>query len=426
MDRISAQPEIFRGSLTDDAEGWIKFMDIWLETRYTNFNDKRKMCSAATFLRDAALLWFHSLGITEGEGTGGTSAQRERGPPSYAQSSEIIEKDIIKTYSQFREAFKIRFKRQPEEEREAVARLWEIRQAPGQTTEDYVNKIREIGEKIHATTKEQFGAAITGLRDDIRGRTLVQGHPKDLDQLIRWGTNAEHYKIISAGSDMTRMASNLADIDKTLANLIANQTANHIAVRYSDTYETPEPLQQRSATTSSPRTSSQQDIDWRNRSSEFSSSPIQIPTRTFNNGRRGYSDRDYEDHDYRYNQLDRDHGDHDYRHSWHGYEDHDYRTRGYAAGAASVGYEQPHDQYNPGGYNGDDEGNYDYDGDYEGDEGGYGYNEDYGDEHFQSGRSSSVPYEYTNTYGDTDFREQNYWNSAYDSSRSHGGFGGSY
>ena len=130
MDRISAQPEIFRGSLTDDAEGWIKFMDIWLETRYTNFNDKRKMCSAATFLRDAALLWFHSLGITEGEGTGGTSAQRERGPPSYAQSSEIIEKDMIKTYSQFREAFKIRFKRQPEEEREAVSRLWEIRQAP--------------------------------------------------------------------------------------------------------------------------------------------------------------------------------------------------------------------------------------------------------------------------------------------------------
>src|SRR5437870_11265452 len=118
MDRISAQPEIFRESLTDDAEVWIKFMDIWLETRHINFNDKRRMCSAATFLRDAALLWFHSLGITERAGT-----PQEGQASIHIDGNDISVKEIIRTYSQFREAFKIRFKRQPEAEREAVARL---------------------------------------------------------------------------------------------------------------------------------------------------------------------------------------------------------------------------------------------------------------------------------------------------------------
>src|SRR5207245_2194056 len=63
MDSMGAQPEIFRGCLADDAESWLKFMDIWLETRRANLNDRNRMCYAATFFREAALTWFHSLTI---------------------------------------------------------------------------------------------------------------------------------------------------------------------------------------------------------------------------------------------------------------------------------------------------------------------------------------------------------------------------
>src|SRR5207245_440631 len=102
----------------------------------------------------------------------------------------------IRTFEQFSELFLARFRRQAEEEREEAASLWEIHQGEDQSTEDFVNEIRRKGAKIHAPDRDLITAAITGARRDIKSM-FVQGHPKDLDQLVRWGTNAEKYRVKS-------------------------------------------------------------------------------------------------------------------------------------------------------------------------------------------------------------------------------------
>src|SRR5207245_9870433 len=107
----------------------------------------------------------------------------------------LTNKTIIKTYVQFTNLFRQRFKRQEEEEHEAAASLWEIHQQPGQTTEDFVNKIWSFGTRINARSQDMFNAAINGLRENIKSQILIKGQPKDLDQKIRWGTNAEKYNI---------------------------------------------------------------------------------------------------------------------------------------------------------------------------------------------------------------------------------------
>src|SRR2546426_4939003 len=131
---------------------------------------------------------------------------------------------------------------------------------PGQTTESFVNKIRDIGNKVHALVNDQFRAAKTGLREDIRGRTLVQEHPRDLDQLIRWVTNAESYKIVEAGPEVSKMASTISTINDTLAKLVAGQ----MTLRPLETAKSPEP--RRRSPTPPPAGSNQKNVTWRDES----------------------------------------------------------------------------------------------------------------------------------------------------------------
>src|SRR5207245_2325446 len=226
--------------------------------------------------REAALTWFHSLVIVNARQLG-----RSGDDNACNDENENVDGNVIQTYAEFREAFKERSKRQPEEEREAVARLWESRQMPGQTTENFVNKIRETGNKIHAIVNDQFRAAITILREDIRGRTLVQGHPKDLYQLIRWGTNAESYKVIEPGPEVSKMASKIDSINETLAKLVAGQTI----IRPLETPRSPEP--RRRSPTPTPAGSNSKNVTWRDR--DYGESPdVSGQSQTWNrSGSRG-------------------------------------------------------------------------------------------------------------------------------------------
>src|SRR5207244_10980369 len=133
------------------------FMDIWLETRRANLNDRNRMCYAATFFREAALTWFHSLTIVNppapGQQVSGGDVCNNEGD----NENDEDHNNMIHNYTEFRDACKKRFKRQPEEEREAVARPREIRQTQRQTTANSVNQIRQTGDTIRATENDEVG-----------------------------------------------------------------------------------------------------------------------------------------------------------------------------------------------------------------------------------------------------------------------------
>ena len=380
MESMGAQPEIFKGCLADDAESWLKFMDIWLETRRANLNDRSRMCYAATYFREAALTWFHSLKIADarlgGQAVSGGGSSTE----CNIDAEECRDDHVIKTYAEFREAFKERFKRQPEEEQEAVARLWEIRQMPGQTTESFVNKIRDIGNKVHASVNDQFRAAITGLREDIRGRTLVQGHPRDLDQLIRWGTNAESYKIIEAGPEVSKMASTISTINDTLAKLVAGQ----MTLRPLETAKSPEP--RRRSPTPPPAGSSQKNVTWRDESeAPGASARNQTWNQSgFRGGNRG--------------QQNRGRGGRGQGRPWNNnYTSNQYPQEGYFGGG-NGNYGGGNGSY--GGGNGNVGGG---NGNFGGGRGSYGGG--YNQQQQQPGRSASASYGYANNYtGNTSSR----------------------
>ena len=203
-------------------------MDLWLGTRRT-LNEQAKICHAGTYLSGAALNWFNGLNFGlereayREEEQSASHGQQSSSTGSYSQSTTSTarqpsgpETPRIESYQAFRRLFLERFKRHQEEQREVKASLWEIRQDEGQSTEDFVNAVRNKGELCDANDEEMYTAAISGLRTDVKAGIMVGKQPKDLDELIRWGTNYEKYnnKTMLGG-----VSSMIKTVNETMAKL---------------------------------------------------------------------------------------------------------------------------------------------------------------------------------------------------------------
>jgi hypothetical protein len=96
----------------------------------------------------------------------------------------------IATFEQFRVLFLEKFRRSEAEQQRKVGELWDFKQKPGQTTEEYINLMRTKGAIANAREADIVNATKRGLLPDIA--EFVSNHDNlDLDGIARWAAVAE-------------------------------------------------------------------------------------------------------------------------------------------------------------------------------------------------------------------------------------------
>ena len=170
-----ATPPVFRGGLSDDAGSWLDHVSWWLNTQRAA-TERAKISYARVLLQDSALAWFDELEIVD--------------PP--AAVGAVIPEGAITTWEQFKTRFTERFRHDAATQWRDIANLWEVKQLPGQTTEDFVVLVQKKGKSSGATAEQITMAALAGLRNDIKA-VVMQHDPQDLNDIIKRGTCAERF-----------------------------------------------------------------------------------------------------------------------------------------------------------------------------------------------------------------------------------------
>ena len=170
-----ATPPVFRGGLSDDAGSWLGHISWWLNTQRAP-TERAKISYARVLLQDSALAWFDELVIADPPAAGGNPAPE----------------GAITTWEQFKTRFTERFRHDAATQWRDIANLWEVKQLPGQTTEDFVVLVQKKGKSSGATAEQIKMAALAGLRNDIKA-VVMQHDPQDLNDIIKRGTCAERF-----------------------------------------------------------------------------------------------------------------------------------------------------------------------------------------------------------------------------------------
>ena len=185
-------PTIFRGTSQENAVGWLRHAKWWLDTtRAGSSPDLRlKLHQLAVLFQDEAENWFANLRIAGqsnfersmlGEGSSAATA-REDGVP------------VITSWEDFERVFMQRFKRDESARTGDIAALIQMKQAPGQTVEEFVAVIRKQGTLVNATHQDMYMAVVTGLSQHIKAQ-IMQFDPITLDEIVKRGKVAERYPI---------------------------------------------------------------------------------------------------------------------------------------------------------------------------------------------------------------------------------------
>jgi hypothetical protein len=166
---VTRQPSVFRGVLADDPEEWMRYMSVWIASHRT-MDEIAKINMAALFLDGSALEWFYSLQIG-GDIDGGS----------------------ITRFETFKDRFLDRFRKDHIDTSRLVQEIWEMRQLPGQSTEDFVESVRKKAIKVDLSRAETVLAIRAGLRGDIKA--IIMQHPEvtTMEDIVKWGTVAERY-----------------------------------------------------------------------------------------------------------------------------------------------------------------------------------------------------------------------------------------
>ena len=167
-------PPFFKGSRSDHPEKWLQHMNLFLDTQ-RGLSERNKVSFAALRLCDGALAWFHTLTFLD---------------PDNSINSRDLPENTIRCYEDFCQAFSRKFRDvTPSERLWEISGLWEQKQ--GSTpTEEYVNTMRELGSKAHASSENIRLAVIAGLRDEVKSMVLTK-EIESLDDIVRWGCLAE-------------------------------------------------------------------------------------------------------------------------------------------------------------------------------------------------------------------------------------------
>jgi hypothetical protein len=119
----------------------------------------------AVFLADAAIDWFETLNLRD-----------------------------ITTWNQFEEMFTAKFGRNSNDRLSDVTGLMELKQAEGQTVEEFAVLVRKQAAIIGATQEEVYMIVINGLRTDLKCQ-IMMGEPTTLEDVLRRGRIVERYTL---------------------------------------------------------------------------------------------------------------------------------------------------------------------------------------------------------------------------------------
>lgn len=71
-----------------------------------------------------------------------------------------------------------------------AADLWQMKQLPSQTTDDFVTSIQQVAQKLNIPPEHTLMVALRGLRVSIRQQVIQHGH-KTIDGIQKWGRLTE-------------------------------------------------------------------------------------------------------------------------------------------------------------------------------------------------------------------------------------------
>jgi hypothetical protein len=167
----SRQPQPFRGLMSDDPISFMRHMEMWVNTQ-RGADDLIKINLTGCLLENAGLDWFQSLQI-------GTKDGDNRGK--------------ITKFSDFKELFLQKFKRDESDKFRLVQQIWETKQILGQSTEQYVNSMTTMARKVDLQPEQILLAIKSGLRADIKAAVMQHQDITTPSDIIKWGTIAEQY-----------------------------------------------------------------------------------------------------------------------------------------------------------------------------------------------------------------------------------------
>lgn len=94
-----------------------------------------------------------------------------------------------------------------------AADLWQMRQLPSQTTDDFLTSIQQVAQKLDIPPEQTFMVALSGLRSTIR-QHVIQHDPKTIADIQKWGRVTE-----TSQDDTTEAAQHLRDTVSELSAL---------------------------------------------------------------------------------------------------------------------------------------------------------------------------------------------------------------
>jgi hypothetical protein len=165
------QPQVFSGLMSDDPISFMRHVEMWVNTQ-RGADDFIKINLTGCLMQNAGLDWFQSLQI-------GTKDGDNRGK--------------ITKFSDFKELFLQKFKRDESDKFRLVQQIWEYKQTLNQSTEEYVNSMTTMARKVDLQPEQILLAIKSGLRADIKAAVMQHQDITTPSDIIKWGTIAEQY-----------------------------------------------------------------------------------------------------------------------------------------------------------------------------------------------------------------------------------------
>ena len=175
-------PNTFAGLMSEDADSWIKYAELWLATQRA-LTEVSKISQVALFFTGRARIWHEGLVIMVapppgGDGDGDGAAQQPAG--------------AITTFQQFRDAFMLQFQRNQDDIQREIQKIWETKQG-NKTTEQYVNEIYERGTRAQLEPPQIINAIRAGLRPDVQNAVMLRPDVDTIQGIIKIGATMENY-----------------------------------------------------------------------------------------------------------------------------------------------------------------------------------------------------------------------------------------
>ena len=270
-DMAYTTPVVFRGTSSENAQQWITHARWWLDTLRISQTGtlRQQLHQIAILFQEEARNWFARLRIRDttggisGSGNSLSAATSRR--EAINRSEEISDERArietqtpdgrgepeITSWQDFEDRFLERFKRRPSQRLADVTALMMMKQAMGQTIEEYVAGMRRQGTLVGATDQELFMATITGLRTDIKF-AIMQFDPSTLEEVVARGQTAERFLVPSTSFNQQLQGVNqlenreMAEQDKlsiiiSAINNLGNGTGRAEAAQRTERPGTPPP-----------------------------------------------------------------------------------------------------------------------------------------------------------------------------------------